>query len=87
MTAKEILREECKIKNYALLKVINFRIIKFINNGSEDKEASNWLDAKEYEVPFDRKKKGPGVNLDHYLKICLKAKLAITSLHNQTLSW
>ena len=87
MTAKEILREECKIKNYALLKVINFRIIKFINNRSEDKEVSDWLDTQEYEVPFDRKKKGPSANLDHYLKICLKAKLAITTLHNQTLSW
>ena len=63
--------------------MINFRIIKFINDISEDKEVSNWLDVKEYEVPFDRKKKGPSANLDHYLK----AKLAINTLHNQTLSW
>ena len=40
------------MQNYALLKVI-----KFNNNESEDEEVSDWLDVKEYEVQFHRKKK------------------------------
>ena len=71
-----------RMQNYALLKVI-----KFNNNESEDEEVSDWLDVKEYEVQFHRKKKGPSANLDHYLKICLNTNLSINTLHNQTLSW